>query len=537
MRWMRHDAARVWRNIRRTMRGVRGAPLTLAILLVAGSTASSTQSHQIDLLTATVADLQSAVQSGTLTYERLVQQYLARIAAYDKQGPRLNAVIAINPRAIDRARALDDKRRKAGLRSPLHGIPIAVKDNIDTDDLPTTGGNVMFAGSVPPRDARVVEKLRQAGAIIFVKTNLDELAMSSAGLSSLGGQTLNPFNLAHSPGGSSGGTAVAVSAAFAAVGLATETGLSIRGPASNTGIVGIAPSQGLVSRAGVIPISFTQDRVGVHAKSVADAALVLSIIRGFDPEDLSTADSLGKIDATPYAVQAPEALRGMRVGVLRDLFRTDAQAAAGNALVEQQLPLLAARGAAIVDGQTTGVDLIGQMPSLRLNSYELRPAFDAYLKRRGPSSPIKRLLELIATGKYLRGGNMETRFEETMKVDVIDFDAEYRRRVSGRAAIRKALIDLMDRERLDALIYPVKPLGAPPVGSADSGLRDNPISAVTGLPAIVVPVGLHPADGLPIAIEMLGRPFSEPVLIRLAASYERARGPRILPKSAPSLTP
>src|SRR5262245_54647814 len=490
-----------WHKMRGTMRPARWLLLTLATVLAA-SPAGFSQSRPIDLLTATVDELQSAVQSGTLTYERLVQQYLARIAAYDKQGPRLNAVIAINPHAIDLARALDDERRKTGRRGPLHGIPIAVKDNIDTEDLPTTGGNVMFAGSVPPRDARVVEKLRQAGAIIFIKTNLDELAMSSAGASSVGGQTLNPFNLAHSPGGSSSGTAVAVSAAFAAVGLATETGLSIRGPAANTGIVGIAPSQGLVSRAGVIPVSFTQDRVGVHAKSVADAALVLSIMRGFDPEDLSTADSLGKIEAAPYHAQPAETLGEMRVGVLRDLFRKDPEATAGNALVEQQLPRLAARGVAILDGQTTGVDLIARMPSLRLNSYELRPAFDAYLKRRGPSSPIKSLLELVATGKYLRGGNMETRFQEMMKVDLLDFDAEYRRRLSGRAAIRKALVDLMDRERLDALVYPVKPVGGPPVGSADASLWDNPISALTGLPAIVVPVGLHPADGLPIAMEI-----------------------------------
>ena len=516
------------------MRDVRGAVLFVALLLVVSPLPGSSQNRSVDLLTATVAELQAAVQAGALTYERLVLEYLARIAAYDKQGPRLNAVIAINPRAIELARALDIERKTRGLRSPLHGIPIAVKDNIDTDDLPTTGGNVMFAGSTPPRDARVVQTLRQAGAIIFLKTNLDELAMSSAGVSSLGGQTLNPFNLAHSPGGSSGGTAVAVSAGFAAVGLATETGLSIRGPASNTGIVGIAPTQGLVSRAGVIPISFTQDRVGVHAKSVEDAALVLSIIRGFDPEDLATADSLGKIDAAGYVADGGASLAGLRVGVLRDLFKREAEATAGNALVEKQLPLFATHGATIVDQLTTGIDLIARMPSLRLNSYELRPAFDAYLKRRGPSSPVRALTELIASGKYLRGGNMETRFEETLKVNVLDFDAEYRNRLAGRAAVRKALIDLMDRERIDALVYPVKPRGGPVVGSTDSGIRDNPISAVTGLPAVVVPVGLH-ADGLPLAIEILGRPFSEPVLITLAAVFETARGPRPLPPAAPRL--
>lgn len=517
------------------MRSIRQAlfPVTLIVALCSSGRLSS-QSATLDLLTATVGAIQTAVQSGALTYERLVRQYLARIEAYDKQGPQLHAVITINPRAVELARALDDERRASGLRSPLHGIPVAVKDNIDTADLPTTGGTPLFSGSTPGRDARVVERLRQAGAIIFIKTNLDELAMSSAGLSSLGGQIRNPFNLAHSPGGSSGGTAVAVSVGFATLGLATETGLSIRGPASNTGIVGIAPSQGLVSRAGVIPISFTQDRVGVHAKSVEDAALVLSIIRGFDAEDLATADSLGQTESKPYVADGAERLAGMRVGVLRDLFRTDAGAAAGNGVVERQLPLLTAGGAVLVDGLTTGVDLIARMPSLRLNSYELRPAFDAYLKRRGPASPVTSLADLIASGKYLRGGNMETRFQETMRVDVLDFDSEYRHRLEGRALIKKALIDLMDRERLAALVYPTKPLGGPPIGTADSGFSDNPISAVTGLPAVVVPAGLHP-DGLPLALEILGRPFSEATLIRIAAVYERGRGPRVLPTTTPRL--
>ena len=509
--------------------------VSIALTSAIGSMAAgSAQGPLPNLLTVTVAEIQAAVQSGTVTYEGLVRLYLARIAAFDKQGPKLNAVIAINPQAVEVARALDEERRTTGVRGPLHGIPIAVKDNIDTHDLPTTGGSTVFAGSVPARDARVVERLRQAGAIIFLKTNLDELAMNSAGLSSHGGQTLNPFNLAHSPGGSSGGTAVAVSAGFAAVGLATETGLSIRGPASNTGIVGIAPTQGLVSRAGVIPISFTQDRVGVHAKSVADAALVLSVIRGFDVEDLVTADSLGKTESKPYVADGGAPLTALRVGVLRDLFRTDPEAAAGNAIVEGRLPLFAARGATIRDGLKTGIDLIALMPTLRLNSYEVRPAFDAYLRRRGSSSPIKTLTDLIATGKYLRGGTLETRFKETMSVDILDFDVEYRRRLDGRAKIRTALIELMDREQIDALVYPAKPLGGPPLGSADQGIRDNPIRAVTGLPAIVIAAGQQP-DGLPIALELLGRPFSEQTLIRLAAAYENSRGQRPMPATTPLL--
>jgi Asp-tRNA(Asn)/Glu-tRNA(Gln) amidotransferase A subunit family amidase len=506
--------------------------LFLAALAAGPATASQTRS--LELLTASIADLQAAVAAGALTYERLVHMYLARIGAYDKAGPALNAVIAINPRAIEIARARDDERRRTGLRSPLHGIPIAVKDNIDTTAMPTTGGNPVFAAVAPTRDATVLERLERAGAIIFVKTNLDELAMSSQGFSTVGGQTLNPYDLTRSPGGSSGGTAVAVSAGFAAAGLATETGISIRGPAANTGLVAIAPTRGLVSRAGVIPISFTQDRVGVHARSVADAALVLSYIRGFDAEDLVTAESLGRDETTPFTGDPTRTLTGVRIGVLEDLFRTDPEFAAANTLVRQQVELLKRRGATIVDGQETGRDLVAMMPTLRLNSFELRPAFDAYLRRRGTSAPVQSLMEFIARGQYIKSGNLEVRFAETMTVDVLDFDDEYRQRLLARSELRSLLIGLLDAHDLDALVYPVKSLGAPPIGQADTGPRDNPISSVSGLPAVVVPVGLGP-DGLPLAMELLGFPFNERPLLDIAAVYERLRGPRVQPKTTPPL--
>ena len=509
------------------MQWLRAIPV--AVTMVACSAVSASQPPALDLLTAGIGEIQAAIDAGTLTYESLVKQYLGRIDAFDRNGPRLRAVLSVNPRAAAIARDLDAERRQRGRRGPLHGIPIAVKDNIDTVDMPTTGGSVIFEGAFPRRDAAVIERLRRAGAIIFIKTNLDEFASSSMGLSTLGGQTLNPFDLTRSPGGSSGGTAVAISAGFAPVGLATETGLSIRGPASNTGIVAIAPSLGLVSRAGVMPISFTQDRVGVHAKSVTDAALLLDAIRGFDAEDLLTAESLEHTKTEPFAAATQGPLSNIRLGKLTDLFRTGPELDAAGARVAKQIALLGGRGVTIVDDVRSGLNLIELMPTLRLNSFELRPSFDAYLQRRGDAH-VKTLADLIATSKWLKGGNLEVRLQETMKVKGLEIDEEYRRRRDVRARLRHGLIDLMDRGRLDALVYPTKLLGAPPLGSGDTGNRDNPISSVSGLPAVVVPATVD-GDGLPIGLEFLGRPFSEATLIRVAAEYERAHGPRPLPKT------
>jgi len=321
---------------------------------------------------------------------------------------------------------------------------------------------------------------------------------------------------------------------FAALGLATETGFSIRSPASNNALVGVAPTRGLVSRAGVIPISFTQDRVGVHAKSVADAALLLTHLRGFDPDDLATADSLGMVEPKPYTEYLNDALAGARLGVLRDLFRKGDEFAPGNALIDRQIALLRERRASVVDGLTTGLDLVAMMPTLRVNSYELRPAFDAYLLRRGPTSPVKSLAELIATGKYLKGGTLEVRFQETMKAGVLDTNTDYLSRLQAQRTLRQSLLALMDRSGVDALVYPVKALGAPMIGTSDDGVRDNSISSTSGLPAVVLPAGMS-SEGLPLALELLGRPFSEPKLIQLAYAYEQASRARVAPKTTPHL--
>jgi amidase len=488
------------------------------------------QGRSFDLLAAGIDDIQAAVDAGALTYERLVRMYLDRIDAFDRRGPQLRAVIAINPRAIETARTLDAERKQRGRRSRLHGIPIAVKDNIDFGGMPTTGGSAAFIGSYPPRDATVIQKLREAGAIIIAKTNLDELASASRGLSTVGGQTLNPYDLTRSPGGSSAGNAVAIASGFAAIAIGTATGFSVRGPASNTGIVGVVPSRGVISRAGVMPLSFTQDRIGVHARWVDDAATVLQTIRGFDDRDAATEQSLGAPQAPLRPI--PDA-KGLRVGVLVEMFREGEQFTAFNTVVLAQRAALARAGLTVIDDLSTGSNPITLMPDLRVNSFELRTAFDAYLSARGPTSPVKTFADFVAGGKYLRGGSLERRIQETMQITDLQANADYQQRLKTQASLRAQLVALMEKHQLAALMYPVKSLAAPPIGTSDDGLRDNNISAVTGLPAVVVPAAFH-STGLPVALEFLGAPFSEARLLAVAAAYQRINPVRVTPPSTPS---
>ena len=246
----------------------------------------------IDLDAATIADINAAFDAGTLTAEALVQMCLARIAAFDRKGPALHAVITLNPRAVETARALDAERRSKGRRSPLHGIPIVLKDNYDTFDLPTTGGSVLLEGSIPSKDAFIVKKLRDAGVIILAKVNMSEFASGGA-YSSLGGQSLNPHDLTRSPSGSSGGTGVAIAAAYAPLGLGTDTGGSIRGPATSNGVAGLKPTHGLLSRSGIIPLALSFDTGGPLARSVSDVAVSLGVMTGIDPADAATKKSEG----------------------------------------------------------------------------------------------------------------------------------------------------------------------------------------------------------------------------------------------------
>ena len=486
-----------------------------------------------NLETATIADINTAFDTGILTSERLVELYLRRIEAYDQEGPRLNTVITLNPRALERARGLDAERRSSGPRSLLHGIPLMVKDLFDTHDMPTSAGFLPMAKSQPWRDAFVVDRLRKAGAIILAKVNQEDwFGKVDWGASTRAGQVQNPYKPGYIPGGSSSGTGVSVAAYFAAAGLGTETGVSIRNPSSENNLFGLAPSQGLVSRAGVLSIAITQDRAGPMARSVFDLAAVLSIIAGFDPEDLFTEASIGQLPSKGYtSFVDPDGLRGARIGVLRDLFSTGAQEAEGLALIEAAIADIREQKAIVIDPITTGLDLFAVISATSVPSFEKKISTNLYLDRIGPDSIFSTLGEIVEKHPDLIAPNLV----ERNQVGSLTRNPEYAAHQKNRKVVREMMIDLMDQHELDALIYPFKTLPANKIGEGWTfRTASNPLSAMTGLPALVAPAGFTQA-GLPIALEFLGRPFSEPTLIRLASGYERATHHRKTPPTTPPL--
>lgn len=501
----------------------------------------------LDLEKATILDLQEAFDAG-LTSEKVVQAYLKRISAYDQDGPKINAILHLNKHALEQARQLDAERKANGPRSPLHGVPILVKDNFDTYDMPTTGGSLALKDSTPLYDAFTIRKLREAGAIILAKTNLDEFARGSSGTSSLGGQVLNPYNISKIPGGSSGGSGAGVAALFGQVGLGTETGSSIRNPSAKNNLVGFAPSQGLVSRHGIIPISITYDRAGPMARNVTDAAIVMSIMAGTDAADLFTLSSLGRVPNDHYlSALRKDGLKGARIGVLRDLFGRDEADQPALALIEEALKVLKAEGATVVDPISMGVDLWATLRDVGAGTGEYRQAINAYFAARGTGTPVKNLTELIESGGYL--GRLKERYKESDDVPEMTFNADYIGRYKGKETMRARVMALMEEWQLDALVYPfeTKPVltiaeaapdaGNTPVDSSSWNLGPgggNRISTVTGMPAIVVPVGLN-EDGVSVALEFLGKMFDEATVIRLAYAYEQAAPARYLPPITPLL--
>ena len=470
--------------------------------------------------------LQQAMTEGRTTSVALVDAYLARVAAYDQRGPALNAMIRLNPNARADASRLDAERRQGRVRGPLHGIPIILKDNFDTADLPTSGGSLALANHQPREDAFVVRRLREAGAVILGKSNMHELAAGITTISSLGGQTRNPYDPRRCPGGSSGGTGAAIAASFAAVGWGSDTCGSIRIPSAFGSLAGLRPTQGLVSRSGVMPLSHTQDIPGPLARTVQDLAIALDATVGPDPADTATRVLVGR--AIPRFTDSlrADALRGARIGILTSYF-TDAD---GEILDTVRAAIRAMKNAG---ADTVRVDIAGfdsLLAGTSVINFEHKFDMIDYLART-PGEPVTSIADILATG--LESGALEARFRLADSLGTRDSDA-YRRALARQVAIRARITSVMDSLQLDALVYPTmrrKPVlvGDPQLGSTCA------LSAQTGLPALSIPAGFT-GDGLPVGIELLGRAFTDVRLVSLGYAFEQLGRRRRAPFSTPALT-
>lgn len=514
-------------------------------LLAAGAApglAPAQDERTIELTTATIAELNDAMDAGAITAERLVELCLARMDRYDDGGPRINAVITRNPAALDRARALDRERAVDGPRSPLHGIPVVVKDNIDTADLPTTAGSFLLDGSLPPDDAFVVRRLREAGAIVLAKVNLSEFASGGA-MSSLGGTTRNPHDPARTPSGSSGGTGAAIAAAYGFVGLGSDTGGSVRWPSTANGIVGLKPTMGLVSRDGVVPLALSFDTVGPMARSVHDVAVGLTVLAGPDPADAATAAGAGQSHADYREFLDAEALDGARLGLARDFLGADnevdwvvlaaveAMRTAGAEVVEIRFPEWLLE---VEDDLYTAV----RWP-------EFRHQIENYLATLEEGFP-RDLDEIVARSRTLASrdgglapnpGRWSLFLRENASGEVTSA-THVALREHGLPLVRAVVDGLFDEHELDAIVYPTSPT-RPARLDRDPGVgRPTPspvrLANLSGFPDLILPAGFT-GGGLPVGVSFLGRAFSEPRLLGLGYALERLLAAHRVPAHTPPL--
>jgi amidase len=500
----------------------------LAVLVASPALRSQAPRPAFDVFEKSITELQNAMAAGTITSRQIVEQYLARIDAYDQRGPAINAFISLNPKALDEAAAFDAERKAGRTRGPLHGIPVAIKDNYITADLPTTGGSLALQGFAAGRDAFMVRKLRQAGAVVIGKTNLHELAYGITSVSSMGGQTRNPYDPARNPGGSSGGTGAAVAASFAAAGMGSDTCGSIRIPSAHNNLFGLRGTRGLSSRDGIIPLSMTQDIGGPLARSVADLILMLDATVGFDPADPVTSASDGKIPRSYMGSVGDSSLGDVHVAILTPYFGAAPEDEEVGAIVRKAVGELENMGARVSEVAPEGFDALLLGTSL-INAEFKFDLLDFLAKFRGPV-PVRSLHDVLSSGLYhnavdgvlRRADEVESRDTET-----------YRTALAKREAATRAIADLLAQRGITALAYPTIRRKAAPVGEAQPGSNCQ-LSATTGLPAIAMPAGFT-TDGLPVGLELLGSAFSEPTLLRIAFAYERVQHPRRPPTSTPPL--
>jgi len=521
-------------------------------LLLAFSAIAVARATTFELSTATVADINAAFDAGALNSEKLIGLYLARIAAYNDAGPKIHSLMLVNPRALEEARMLDAERKTKGPRSALHGIPVILKDNYNTKDMATTAGSFLLEGSIPPEDAFITRKLREAGAIILGKTNLSEFASGAGtnGFSSLGGQTRNPHDPTRGPAGSSGGSGAGIAAFFAQIGFGTDTGGSIRGPSSANGIVGLKPTNGLLSRAGIVPLSLSFDTGGPMTRSVADIAATLGLVTGLDPKDPLTTTQAGLAYRDYVKFLDKSALQGARIGVNRDFLGVSAET---DRIYEQAIAELKAAGATIVDPIHYPDYLLkarAGIYSTILNA-EFKENIKDYLATLKPGYP-KDLSEMIRRAEAFttpsatatpNPGRLRAFREENAGAKLTD-QLYLGAKNYGVPLIRAGVMSVIEANRLDAIIYPTASQPARPInlpsaptgaaGGAGGGGGATNIANITGYPDLIVPAGVTPS-GLPVTLSFLGPAYSEPKLLALGYAYEQATHHRVNPPTTPPL--
>ena len=492
----------------------------------------------------TADDLQRMMESGEHTARSITEAYLGRLHAMDRQGPELRSMIEINPDALEIADELDAERQANGPRGPLHGIPVALKDNLDTHDrMTTTAGSLALEGSIPAQDSFVAERLRAAGAIILGKLNMSEWAYfrgerATSGWSARGGQCKNPYALDRNPCGSSSGSGTAASANLCALTVGTETGGSIMCPSSSNGIVGIKPTVGLWSRSGIIPISHSQDTAGPMTRTVRDAAILLGGAVGVDPRDEATSSSEGNFHTDYAQFCDPAGLEGARIGVARSFTGFDPRV---TALFEDAIQAMADAGAVVVDPANLPQAAWNDELPLLLLEYEFKADLNAYLATLGPDAPVRTLAEIIAFNEANADLEMPHFGQERMiasesRGPLTDEAYLNAKRTIQRANREDGIDALMDEHQLDAIVAPTRDL--PWVTDhikgdrLDGGSSAGP-AAIAGYPDISVPMGF--VSGLPAGVSFFGRAWSEPVLIRIAYAYEQATLQRRAPTLAATL--
>jgi Asp-tRNA(Asn)/Glu-tRNA(Gln) amidotransferase A subunit family amidase len=482
---------------------------------------------QVPVAGASITELQDAMTSGRATSVQVTQAYLARIAAYDDVGPTLNAMVWLNENALAEAAALDRERAAEGPRGPMHGIPVILKDNYDTVDMPTTAGTLSLATNMAPDDAFQVARLREAGAVILGKANMHELASGITTISSIGGQTLNPYDLTRNPGGSSGGTGAAIAASFAAVGWGSDTCGSIRIPAAQNDLVGLRPTKGLSSIDGIIPLSHTQDVGGPLARTLRDLAIALDATIGLDPADGATEVLRGQ--ELPGFVDAlePDALRGARIGILEEFFGSAPEEAAAARIVRDALEKMVELGADTVTVEIP--DLSDLISGSGLINHEFKWDLIDYLAG-VPDAPVESLEEMLELGLIHEA--LVPRMRVRNEAESRDSEA-YREAYAKRAPLRAAVEGAMNRHSVDALVFPTVRTIPAVIGDPQRGSSCS-LSANTGLPALSVPVGFT-SGGLPIGMEMIGRTLEDTRLVAIGYSFEQATDHRREPWSTPPL--